>query len=296
MAKLLIQGNSPGEILLNPGRNRVGRSPENDIQIGDPSISSFHCELYLEGPTLRITDLNSTNGSYIDSIPVREGTINSGQSLRLGNVELRWEPEESRPVPSAIIEPPRARVRISSPVASTVPPPVEPEPLAGGPEDCSRHAGTVADFICQKCGRLLCQACAKSRSAGSLKVRACPFCGGVCVSRAGHAMAQARKDLTFFGSLPSAFSYPLKGNGPFLLFGGTIFFALLNAANGILGRVGVLSLTLITLSVGYTFSYMQAIILSSLHGEDRMPPWPDLSNYYEDIVVPFFRLIAIWAI
>src|SRR5882724_8608140 len=95
MAKLLIQTIPPVEILLKPGRNRIGRSLENDHPIADPSVSTFHCEIYAEGPNLRIKDLNSTNGTYIDSVPVQEGTVKPGQFLRLGNVSLHWESDEA---------------------------------------------------------------------------------------------------------------------------------------------------------------------------------------------------------
>lgn len=299
MAKLLFQAGSNPEILLKPGRNRIGRNAENDIQISDPSVSSFHCEANLQGDTLQIVDLGSTNGTCVDARPATEAVLHHGQILRLGTVELRFENEPgvlptSAPAPVA---PPPGRIRIAAPAAPPAAPPVAPElgDLAGGPDDCVRHPGTLAGFVCQKCGRLLCPACIKTHHAGSSKLLTCIVCDGHCLSRTDYAKAEAFKKRTFFGSLPSVFSYPLKGNGLILLFGGTIFYTLLNVATAII-RFGLISLGLTVMSVGYLVAYMQSIVTATINHEDEMPTWPDVSNYYDDLLVPFLRFIAICAI
>jgi pSer/pThr/pTyr-binding forkhead associated (FHA) protein len=77
---------------LMPGLNRFGRNPTNDFRIGDASISGFHCELTLDRDNIvRVHDLASTNGTFIDGAQVADGELRPGQNLRLGTVELQLE-------------------------------------------------------------------------------------------------------------------------------------------------------------------------------------------------------------
>jgi pSer/pThr/pTyr-binding forkhead associated (FHA) protein len=77
---------------LMPGLNRLGRNPTNDFRVADASVSSFHTEVSLEpdGRVL-VRDLASTNGTFIDGIPLLDGELKQGQTLRLGTVELQLE-------------------------------------------------------------------------------------------------------------------------------------------------------------------------------------------------------------
>src|SRR5215831_8721342 len=90
MARLLIK--SPGlnhqSIELKLGTTRIGRSPDTDFPISDPTVSSIHCELVLTAEGVTIRDLESTNGTFVDGERVREAALAVGQTLRLGDVEL----------------------------------------------------------------------------------------------------------------------------------------------------------------------------------------------------------------
>jgi len=63
------------------------------LQIADPSVSSHHCEVQLHGSEILIRDLNSTNGSFINGEKITEKVLKPGQTLRLGQVELKLEAE-----------------------------------------------------------------------------------------------------------------------------------------------------------------------------------------------------------
>ena len=69
---------------LKPGRTRVGRTPDNDLQIDELEISIHHCELHLDKSTLTVKDLGSTSGIFVDGQPTREATLSPGQVLCLG--------------------------------------------------------------------------------------------------------------------------------------------------------------------------------------------------------------------
>src|SRR4051812_48827534 len=50
--------------LPEAGRVSVGRAPENDIQVDDPSVSRHHLCLHV-GATIQVEDLGSANGTYV---------------------------------------------------------------------------------------------------------------------------------------------------------------------------------------------------------------------------------------
>src|ERR1700722_12153774 len=95
MAKLVIQnqGMTGRAHELSTDRTTVGRVEDNTFQIGDPSVSSHHCEVQLRGGEILIRDLNSTNGSFINEVKITEQVLKPGQTLRLGQVELKLEVE-----------------------------------------------------------------------------------------------------------------------------------------------------------------------------------------------------------
>jgi pSer/pThr/pTyr-binding forkhead associated (FHA) protein len=111
MPKLVV---NPGtslarEVELKPGAYLVGRAAGNDIRIEDASISNNHAQIVMEGGMIFIRDLGSTNGIFINGVPVKQGEVRPGQSLRLGWVDLALVGESPAvtmvagiPVPDAV--------------------------------------------------------------------------------------------------------------------------------------------------------------------------------------------------
>jgi len=62
----------------------IGRQNNNDLIIDDPSVSRRHARLDREGPSYVITDLNSTNGTQINQIPITTGILQDEDCLTLG--------------------------------------------------------------------------------------------------------------------------------------------------------------------------------------------------------------------
>src|SRR5437899_12668969 len=76
---------------LKVDKTTVGRVEDNTFQIAEPSVSSHHCELILQGPDILVRDLGSTNGTFINGEKVSESVLKTGQILRLGQIEMRLE-------------------------------------------------------------------------------------------------------------------------------------------------------------------------------------------------------------
>jgi CheY-like chemotaxis protein len=69
----------------------IGRADGNTFQIVETTISARHCEVRLQGDELVVRDLLSTNGTFVQGRKISEAVLKPGQTLRLGNVELRLE-------------------------------------------------------------------------------------------------------------------------------------------------------------------------------------------------------------
>jgi len=93
MAKLVIltQGMTDQVHELKADRTTIGRVEDNMFQITEPSVSSHHCEVLLRGNDVVIKDLDSTNGTFINNQKIAESVLKPGQTLRLGNIELRLD-------------------------------------------------------------------------------------------------------------------------------------------------------------------------------------------------------------
>jgi pSer/pThr/pTyr-binding forkhead associated (FHA) protein len=93
MAKLVVLTESIKGLTheLKVERTTVGRVDDNTFQIAEPSVSSHHCEILLKGNDVVVKDLNSTNGTFINSERITEATLKPGQTLRLGQIELKLD-------------------------------------------------------------------------------------------------------------------------------------------------------------------------------------------------------------
>lgn len=93
MAKLVIlsEGMTGRSHELTVDKTTIGRVDDNTFPIVDPSVSSHHCEILLQGENVLVRDLNSTNGTFIEGEKVTEATLKPGQILRLGQIQLRLE-------------------------------------------------------------------------------------------------------------------------------------------------------------------------------------------------------------
>ena len=69
----------------------LGRHPDNDIVLGDRSISKFHARLECHNGAWAIEDLGSRNGVKINNTPSRRGDISDGDVLELGRIVFAFK-------------------------------------------------------------------------------------------------------------------------------------------------------------------------------------------------------------
>ena len=67
----------------------IGRSPENDLVVDDPSTSSKHAKLEHSTNGLLLTDLNSTNGTFVNGERISSSTVAEGDLIVFGQAQFR---------------------------------------------------------------------------------------------------------------------------------------------------------------------------------------------------------------
>jgi predicted component of type VI protein secretion system len=65
----------------------LGRGTQVDLRIDDAGVSRRHAEIRL-GPPAVLVDLNSTNGTTVDGLPVGEIELEDGASIGIGETKL----------------------------------------------------------------------------------------------------------------------------------------------------------------------------------------------------------------
>ncbi len=89
---------------------------------------------------------------------------------------------------------------------------------------------------------------------------------------------------SFYRSLPRTFVYPFNKRGMLLLGIGAIFFLIMEVA----ARFAfIFKATIFVFTYGYLFAYMQRIVSASAQGEDDVPDFPDVTEFWSDIFLPF---------
>jgi chromosome segregation ATPase len=98
VAKMLI-GQADGKELRFPlfkERLTIGRTPHNDIQLNLRFVSRRHAVIATDDNGTRIIDWGSRNGLYVNRKRVTERFLTSGDVVRIGLTDLRYEERPKR--------------------------------------------------------------------------------------------------------------------------------------------------------------------------------------------------------
>ena len=96
MPRLVINPNttSAWQVQLKPGTNLLGRGFANDFKIENPSVSSSHCQIVVDGTRAVIRDLGSTNGTFVNRgrrlAPGDRCLLKDGDEIIVGKTFLRF--------------------------------------------------------------------------------------------------------------------------------------------------------------------------------------------------------------
>ena len=86
-AKLLVvkSDNLVDEISIEAEELIFGREDGTDITIEDKRVSRQHCKIWRDGSEYKITDLGSSNGTFVNGQKVSESVITDGDRIQIGS-------------------------------------------------------------------------------------------------------------------------------------------------------------------------------------------------------------------
>ncbi len=84
------------EMVLQKPLVMIGTLAASDLVLTDPTVSRHHAEVEERSDGWLLRDHDSTNGTFLDGVRVREAYLAPGSVIRLGQTELTFSPLEER--------------------------------------------------------------------------------------------------------------------------------------------------------------------------------------------------------
>jgi DNA-binding NtrC family response regulator len=72
----------------HPTRMLIGKSQSCELRLSDPSVSRRHVAIEVVAQRLRVKDLGSTNGTFVDGVAIGEVYLTGGETIRLGSTAI----------------------------------------------------------------------------------------------------------------------------------------------------------------------------------------------------------------
>lgn len=96
---IVISGGTVGAMHKLPERGElvIGRAPDAGIRIGDEDVSRHHARISVaaDGEVL-LTDLDSTNGTYVNAVKITEHRLQDGDKVQIGpQVVLKFQYQDA---------------------------------------------------------------------------------------------------------------------------------------------------------------------------------------------------------
>src|SRR5262245_3641392 len=76
---VVLAGPRVGEVIAVAAPMLIGREPRSGLHLLDEGVSRRHCTVAPEGQRIRLTDLDSTNGTWISGKRIRTHLLSDGE-------------------------------------------------------------------------------------------------------------------------------------------------------------------------------------------------------------------------
>lgn len=92
MARLILSLNGQNMAEYNMAKERytIGRLPDNDVRIDNPTVSGHHSLIINILNDSFLEDLNSTNGTYVNGKLIKKHALQHGDVVTVGKHQLRY--------------------------------------------------------------------------------------------------------------------------------------------------------------------------------------------------------------
>jgi DNA-binding NtrC family response regulator len=89
---VVLRGPDKGRALrIEKEEVHIGNAPSSDLVLTDPTVSRAHCSLRVSPDGYLVTDLDSTNGTFLDGRRIQRVYLGPGDTLHLGTSSVRLE-------------------------------------------------------------------------------------------------------------------------------------------------------------------------------------------------------------
>ncbi|MBN1237236.1 MAG: FHA domain-containing protein [Gammaproteobacteria bacterium] len=88
-----LTGDAPRNFPLRRASVTIGRGAGCDIQIATHFVSREHARLTVHGGQVRIEDLGSKNGVFVNAVRVERETLRHGDLITVGESQFRFMAE-----------------------------------------------------------------------------------------------------------------------------------------------------------------------------------------------------------
>lgn len=106
MPRLVLRfGGAPlKEVRVGKRAVTIGRAPDNDLPIDNPAVSGHHARVYPEAGHLVIEDLDSLNGTFVNSQRVKRITLRDGDAIGIGKHDIIVDERQDAPFEQGSVE------------------------------------------------------------------------------------------------------------------------------------------------------------------------------------------------
>ncbi len=94
LESLVEGGRQLRRVALHPLPYRIGRRPGLDLTLPSDGVSKEHAEIYLDGEGLRVRDLGSKNGTFLNRSRVEDAPVQEGDIIHFAQLEFRLGRQE----------------------------------------------------------------------------------------------------------------------------------------------------------------------------------------------------------
>ena len=85
-----LDGNALSDHPIQAGLLSLGSSPDNDIHIHSQFVSRHHAQIVSNSSHAILDDLNSTNGTYVNSKRIKRHALRNGDSITIGKHRFKF--------------------------------------------------------------------------------------------------------------------------------------------------------------------------------------------------------------
>ena len=96
--KLVIEreDGQSSEYIFDQNNIALGAMEDNDLVIEDDTVSRYHCRIYQDENSYLVQDLDSTNGTFVNRVRIKEAYLKPGCTVTIGKTDVKFQSLDER--------------------------------------------------------------------------------------------------------------------------------------------------------------------------------------------------------